>query len=254
MTKLVKDESGISRTVLIVGIVIVLAGIGFGVWGLTGSSTKPTNTSNVASTTSASTTSNNSQTTACINAYHDSELCSFSGNLNIFNTAFSASGTAANSTGSASFVMKNDGKGNRQISYTTASRQINVITLDGNEYVQTGAGTSWLEYPAGSSNLPSSVPTDPASYFNLTISGNSASEYTFTKLGNANCGSSSCVEYQVSVTAKPSITQDLYFNPGTHMLMKWSYSDSATGGSVNSNFTYEPVTITQPSPVQQVTT
>jgi hypothetical protein len=249
MKRLIKDERGISRMLVIGGVVIVLVVIGIVVWSLTKSTSKTNSSSS-----NASTTANNSELTACINAYHDSELCSFAGNLNIFDTAWTSTGIASNSNGSANFVMKNDGKGNNQISYTTASQQVSEITLSDNEYVQIGAGTTWTEYPVGSSSIPSSVLSNPQQYFNLSIAGKTASEYTFTKIGTAACGSNNCVEYQLGVVAKPNLTQYLYFNPSTHMLTKWVYSNSATNGSINITFTYGPVNITEPSPVQQATT
>jgi hypothetical protein len=257
MARPIKDERGVSRVFLVGGIVIVLVIIGVVVWSLTKGTSK-TNTSNSASTnttsTNTSTAASNSVLTACINAYHDSELCSFAGNLNIFNTAWTSTGTASNSNVSANFVMENDGKGDNQISYTTANRQVSEITLGSNEYVQIGAGTTWIEYPVGSSSIPSAVLSNPESDFNLSIAGKTASDYTFTKIGTAACGSNSCVEYQLGVVAKPNLTQYLYFNPTTRMLMKWVYSNSATNGSINITFTYEPINITAPSPVQPATT
>ncbi|MGD0284315.1 MAG: hypothetical protein ABSB12_01840 [Candidatus Saccharimonadales bacterium] len=250
MARPIKDERGISRKFLVGGIVIVLIVIGVVVWLLTKSSSNNTNSTS----TNTSTTVNNSVLTACINAYHDSELCSYAGNLNIFGTAWTSTGTASNSNGSANFVMENDGKGDNQISYTTASRQVSEITLGNNEYVQIGAGTTWIEYPVGSASIPSAVLSNPQSDFNLSIAGKTASDYTFTKIGNAACGNQSCVEYKLLVTAKPNLTQYVYFNPATRKLMKWVYSNSATNGSINITFTYEPVNITVPSPVQQATT
>jgi hypothetical protein len=249
MTRPIKDERGISRMLLVGGVVIILVVIGVVVWSLTKSNPKTNSSSS-----NTSTTANNSEMTACLNAYHDSELCSFASNINIFNSGWTSTGTASNSNGSANFVMNNDGKGNNQISYTTATQQVSEITLGNNEYVQIGAGTTWTEYPVGSTSIPSSVLSNPSSYFNLSISGKTASEYTFTKIGTAACGSNNCVEYQLGVVAKPNLTQYLYFNPGTRMLMKWVYSNSATNGSINITFTYGPVNITVPSPVQPATT
>jgi hypothetical protein len=254
MTRSIKDERGIGRIFLVGGIVIALVIIGVVIWGLSGNSTKPNTTSSNSSTASTSSTATSSETSACLNAYHDSELCSFAGNINIFNDSWTSTGTASNSNVSASFVMNNDGKGNNQISYTTASRQVSEITLGNNEYVQIGAGTTWVEYPVGSTSIPSYVLSNPQQYFNLSIAGKTASEYTFTKIGTAACGSNNCVEYQLGVVAKPNLTQYLYFNPNTRMLMKWVYSNSKTNGSINITFTYGPVNISVPSPVQPATT
>lgn len=249
MARPIKDERGISRVLLVGGIVIGLVVIGAVVWLLTKSSP---NTNSPSSNTA--TTVNNSVLTACLNAYHDSELCSFAGNLNIFNSAWTSTGTASNSNVSANFIMENDGKGNNQISYTTATRQVSEITLGNNEYVQIGAGTTWTEYPVGSASIPSSVLSNPESYFNLSIAGKTASDYVFTKIGTAACGNQNCVEYELLVTSKPNLTQYVYFNPTTRMLMKWVYSNSVTNSSINITLTYGPVNITVPSPVQSATT
>jgi hypothetical protein len=250
MTKLFRDENGLSRSVLVVAIIVILAIVGLITWSLTKGSPK-TNTANSMTTTSGKVT--NSETSACIAAYHDSELCSYASNINLFSYAFQSSGTASNPSGTASFVMKNDGNGNHQISYTTASRQLSLIKLDGNTYIQTSAGSTWLEYTSSDTNIPDTVP-DPTSYFNMTLSSASAQDYTFTKVGPAACGSQSCMEYSVSVVAKPSVTQHVFFDTSSHQLMEWEYSDASTGGSVNATFTYGSVNIAKPSPVELVTT
>jgi hypothetical protein len=88
----------------------------------------------------------------------------------------------------------------------------------------------------------------------MTISSTSAKDYNFSKVGTAACGGQSCMEYSVLVVAKPSITQHVFFDTSNHQLMEWEYSDASTGGSVNATFTYGPVNIAKPSPVELATT
>jgi hypothetical protein len=250
MTKLSDSDSGIATYIITFGVVVVLAAAGVLTWALT----KKSSTNNTPSNTSTSlTTTNTAAESACQKAYHDSALCVFAQHTNILAYSYVASGTATSASGiQSSFTIQNDGKGNKEITYSAASGQISSITLDGIQYLQSGAGTTWLEYSAGSTGS-TSVP-DPTSGFNLNLNSSTPSGVAVTKEGTAPCGNLTCNEYKVVVASTPTATQYVYFDNGSHLLRKWTYANTSTGVSVSMTVTYQTVTIIKPSPVQQITT
>jgi outer membrane lipoprotein-sorting protein len=57
-----------------------------------------------------------------------------------------------------------------------------------------------------------------------------------------------CYEYQVSGAAAGG-TQDVWFDTGSYKLREWREADSA-GNTTDMTVTYQPVTISAPSPVE----
>lgn len=247
MTKLSDKQMGISRIIVVVAVVVVLAVAGVLTWALTKKSSTTTGTS----TPAASTVAVNSN---CQNYYHDGTLCAFANHISLTSYAYVATGTATSSSGTQySFTLKNDGKGNREMVYTANSEQISAIMLGGAEYVQSGTGTTWLEYSGSSLGVATTIP-DPTSNFNLSFTQAELAKYSFDKEGTAACGSMSCVKYKVNILATPSIVSYVYFDTSSYLLREWTYNNPSTGTSVTFNVSYQTVNITAPSPVQQVTT
>jgi hypothetical protein len=247
MPKSNKSESGLGQIFIVAIIIVVLAVAGVLIWSLTKNSNN--NSSSNSTTSTANTADVNSN---CQNYYHDSILCAFANHIGLSAYSYTASGTATSSTGTqSSFTFANDGKGNREITYTSSAGKLSMIVLDGSEYIQSGSDTTWLEYSG--SNISSATPVpDPTSNFNLSFSSTELAKYSFAKEGTVACGRLSCVKYKVNIVASPAITQYVYFDTSSYLLRQWTYNDPATGVSVNSNLSYQAVTITKPSPVQQV--
>jgi hypothetical protein len=249
MSKSNESESGLGQIFIVAVVVVVLAVAGIIIWGLTRSSNNNSATNTSTSTNNTAAVNNN-----CQNYYHDSTLCVFANHIGLSTYAYTSSGTATSSSGAQyNFTFKNDGKGNREITYTAAGKQISAIILDGAEYVQSGAGTTWLEFSGSSLSTATPVP-DPTSNFNLSFTQAELAKYSFNKEGTAACGNLSCVKYKVNILASPDIVQYVYFDTSSYLLREWSYSNPTTGVSATINISYPAVTITAPSPVQQVTT
>jgi hypothetical protein len=247
MSKSSKSESGLGQILIVAIIVVVLAVAAIVIWSLTRS---PNNKSS-ANTSTSSTAAVNSN---CQNYYHDSTLCAFANHVGLSTYAYTSTGTATSSSGAQyNFTFKNDGKGNREIIYTDNGEQISAIMLDGAEYVQSSTGTTWLEFSGSSLSTATPVP-NPTSSFNLSFTSAELAKYSFNKEGTAACGSLNCVKYKVNILASPDIVQYVYFDTSSYLLREWSYSNPTTGVSATINISYPTVTITAPSPVQQVTT
>jgi len=248
MSKLTRDENGIGQVLIIVLIVIVLAVAGGVVWKLT----KKNSNTNTSSTTTSATASKPAISSACLKSFNDNSLCAFAEHTNINSQQYVATGTATTATGATStFTVQNDGKGNTEVAYGSSGKQISSISLDGVTYIQEGAGTTWLEYSSASLGQAAAAP-NPTSGFNLNFTTTTPAGVTVTKQGTAACGALSCNKYKVVVAATPGATQYVYFDSKDYMLRQWTSSDPSTGINVNLTFSYPSVTITKPSPVQQI--
>lgn len=165
---------------------------------------------------------------------------------------YEAAGTVTTSSGTTyTFTDEHDLSGNKDLSYTSGTKQISIITLNGIIYYQDGTGTIWYEYASG--NAPSSL-TDPTGSFNFDFTAATKAGLSVTKEGTATCGSLTCYEYRVTDTTDPGGIAYIYFDTSSYLLRKWTSTNSVTGLSSNMTFTYPSVTIAKPSPVQVVTT
>lgn len=254
MSKLIKNENGIGQVLVIAIIVVVLVVAGLIIWQAT--KTKKSPTSNIAPT-SASTTKTTSKplvSSACQKVFNDSSLCAFAAHSNISTMAYNATGTSTSATGSKStFTVVNDGKGNTEVTYSNGGQLLTSVTLDGNTYVQTGAGGTWYEYSGSSLGSAQSVP-NPTSGFNLNFTTSIPAGVSVSKVGTSACGNLTCNQYKVTDSSTPTTTEYVYFDTTNYLLREWTSNDTSTGVSVDLTFSYPsaPITIKMPSPVQQI--
>jgi outer membrane lipoprotein-sorting protein len=241
-----KDEQGVAHLLLIVLAVIVIAGVGVTAWRVTAShKATPTKTSTAATTTSSSTAVSSTANASCLATYHDANLCKFASNSTDFDkTSYTATITGTQSGTTSTLTLKNDGKGNTELSGSANGQSLNSITLDGVTYIQTGSSGTWLEYPSGTT-APTSNPT---SSMDIGV-GNSG--ITFKALGTAACGSLTCYKYQVTDSSTPTATQYAWFDNKNYELRQWQYTDGS-GNTDVMTVSYGTVNITKPSPVQSV--
>ncbi len=248
MRKLSANQRGIAQLYIIIAVIVVLAGGGIIAYQATKKSTPNSPTSNSAKTTTATVSS------ACLKSFNDSALCAFAEHTNIASQQYVAIGTATTGSGTSStFTVSNDGKGNSEVTYGSNGQEISSITLNGVTYVQDGTGTTWLEYSSSTLGTTTTVP-NPTSGFNLNFNTSTPAGVTVTKVGTSACGSLTCYGYKVVDASTPTTTAYVYFDTHNYLLRHWTSSDTTTGVNVNLTFSYKSVTITKPSPVQQVTT
>jgi outer membrane lipoprotein-sorting protein len=76
-----------------------------------------------------------------------------------------------------------------------------------------------------------------------------ATGITYKNLGTEACGNLTCYKYQVTTATAAGAKQYVWFDTTSYQLRRWQYSDSSTG-TTDMAISYQPVTISQPSPVQ----
>jgi outer membrane lipoprotein-sorting protein len=79
--------------------------------------------------------------------------------------------------------------------------------------------------------------------------GVNSSGVTYKKIDTEACGSLTCFKYQITDSASPGSTQYAWFDNGAYLLREWKSSDSS-GSSTDMTISYQAISITAPSPVQ----
>lgn len=251
------DQRGIAHLLLVVIIVVVLAAIGFAGWKVASNKKNNSGANSTTSTPAESASAKSAASAAesvCLGKYHDKDLCKFVAAETA--TPFEKSSVKITMTGTSNgtqgtWVMEQDGKGNNSLSMNGGGQMINMITLNGQSYTQMSTGGPWITYGAsGAAGSTSSQGTPDSS---LTSFLSSLSTTSFTKLGKEACGSLTCFKYQIIDSTSPGATQYVWFDTGQHLMRQ--YFESGVGGgsdSMTMTISYQKVTISKPSPVQDM--
>jgi outer membrane lipoprotein-sorting protein len=108
-----------------------------------------------------------------------------------------------------------------------------------------------LKYTSSSAAAAAGVP-NPVGNFELKFNNSTGNGITAIKDGTAACGKLTCYKYQIVNSAKPAVTQYVWFDNKNYLLREYTYSNSSTGTSADMTFVYGAVTVAAPSPVQTV--
>lgn len=233
-----QNQDGIAKNIIlvIIGVVIIL---GFVVWAVFG----PKNSNNNNPQPSKSAQEAKATASACEKVYHDKDLCKFVGNFNLAG-AYSATFTTKDEDGKVVHTSyKSDGKGNSIVQAATSE----VVNYKGATYVKAAGSKTWIKY--GSTNNSNS--SDDTSLtknlkFDNPTDANEKPDQTFTKKGTEKCGNLTCFKYEVA--EKDDTPQTIWFDTQDYRLRKISVSD-ADDGSTEINIEYGSVTISEPTPV-----
>jgi len=248
-TSLRQNQQGVAHILLIVLIVIVVAAVGFVGWRVFNNNKKSASKSSNPQLAAAASAAE----TACISKYHDKDLCKFvsTETAQPFDSTSSIITMSGTSNGVLStIVMKSDGKGNTDIRMAGSGETFNSITYNNITYTQTTAGGPWVTY--GPSTASSSSSTDTSSDIDSSLKDfmGSLSTTSYTKIGTEACDNLTCFKYQIKDAATPDSTQYAWFDKRDYLLRQYSVSD--TSGSMTMKISYQKVTISMPSPVENL--
>jgi len=240
--KILSDQRGVALVVEVVLVAAVLAVAGFAVYHVhAAKSSKTASNSTKTATASTSSTASAGVDASCLASYHDTNLCHFASNsTNLSKQAYTANITETENGQTSTISLKNDGKGNTELSGTSGGVALDSIELAGATYLKNGS--TWIKYPSGSSATTTS---DPTSNMNIGVD---AAGISYKKVDTEACGSLTCFKYQISETASPNVTQFAWFDNSSYLLREWKYSDGTSSSDMV--ISYQPVTIQTPSPVQ----
>lgn len=238
-----RNENGFSQVIILIAIVIIAA-IGFVGYRVMNKSSAPA----VLSTPAGS-----AANSACLKVYNDKDFCKFAASFTLTGVPYkavftSSQGTAGSST---SMTILTDSKGNTSLTSTSVGTEMAYITLDGTTYMKDTTDNTWWKFAAGNASTPAT--TDPANEIKFDTTTTGTPTTTYKKIGTEACGSATCFKYQVADASTAGTTQYVWINTKTYQMQRWSSTDS-TNGTTDAVFTYQPVTITAPTPVKDFAT
>jgi outer membrane lipoprotein-sorting protein len=196
----------------------------------------------------AATVANTAVQSDCMKKYNDTPLCKAIANASaLTNKPYTATANSNDpSQGNATFSIKSDGKGGSELTITQAGQPTtDIIELGGATYSKTADSNTWIKYSNNASGAPTE--TNPANSIKIDDSANSTESYK--KIGTEACGSLTCYKYQVIDSANSTTDQFIWFDNKDYLIRRWSGKDSS-GATVDMTFTYQAVSISTPSPVQ----
>lgn len=243
--QLQQDERGVAHVLLILVVVVVLAVVGFAGWRVY------KNDKDKKSSTTTSTTSTKAKAsvarTACMTKYNDKDLCAFQAAMvttPLEKTPFQATLTVKQDGVTSTMTFAQDSKGNSKLTTTSGETQLNTVLLNGVTYVETNG--VWIKYPA-TTDVPTS--TNPTEDLSFAASFDSTK---FAKVGTEACGSLTCTKYKIADNLMAGSTQYAWIDNKDHLLREWSATDA--NSSTDMKISYQAVSITMPSPVQDYST
>lgn len=184
----------------------------------------------------------------CNAKYHDSDLCSFiaaEAAQPYDKTSAVVTMTTTTDGQPVNIVLSQDGKGNNELVSTGGGVSIDSITLNGVLYTKAAGQSVWTKYPS-----TTGAPTQATPDSNLSFLA-SLNNTQFTKIGNAACDGATCLKYQFTDNLNAGATQYLLFDTHSHLMREYS-STGGTYGNMDIKIAYQKVTITMPSPVQDL--
>lgn len=236
-----RNQQGFAHILLLVLVVVVLGVAGFAGWRIY-KNNKDKSPADSATTAATKTAAKSAQST-CEATHHDKDFCKFEAAMiaqPIDKIAFTAVLTATQDGTPSTMQFSQDSKGNTSL----VAGELRSISYNGSTYVKM-SGDTWTKYPA-SASTPTTT-TNPTS--DLAFA-NSLATTKFSKIGTEACGKLTCIKYKISdSTITAGTTQYVWFDTDSYKLREWSSTDST--GTTDMKITYEAVTITAPSPVQE---
>ena len=241
------NQQGVAHLLFIVLGVVVVAAIGFAAWKVSSNSKSTTSSSSSTSKTAAVNTA--ALADACNKAVKDANLCKFASHYNP-NASYKAVDTSTTTEGNGTLTILSDGKGNSSVLSSANGVDTSFVSLNGATYLQDPSSGTWIKYSSGSGAPTTNNPADglKLSASDITAGGT----ISYTNLGTEACGSLTCYKYQVNDTTQPVATEYVWFSNSDYQLHEFYVKNS--NGTNDMTFTYQNVSITAPSPVQDYST
>ncbi len=177
----------------------------------------------------------------CNKAMDDKDLCKFAASWTD-KRSYVAVMTAGLDGQTMTTTIRNDDKGN---THTTTNMpgmpESETISFDGNTYTKAAGQTAWIKYSASTDDF---IQEDEEILPEFDFDDSSVQKYQ--KEGKEACGNLNCFKY--SYTDTDGVVM-LWFDDKDYLLRR--LSSSAEGSTMEMNFEYTSVTISEPSPVQE---
>lgn len=249
MRSLIKhNERGMALPLLIVLIVIVLGVIGGIYWFVIRDKDSNTGANQSAEDKAAA----SAMLAACEKEVGDDDFCKYAsnmGSLYSYQESFTAVTTGSFGGMETTSTMKSDGKGNMHTISTTSQGVAESISLNNVTYTKASGQNFWYRIPSDTTTSSDDEEEDAPSY-DFDSSESTGPKTIYKNLGKEACGNLTCIKYQTYSEDTPNNTWTVWFDDKEFKTRKMEMIGE--GYTSTTVYTYEPVTITEPSPVQDM--
>jgi hypothetical protein len=186
---------------------------------------------------------------ACNDVIQDRDLCRFTGKYNLDGVSFQMTITTSGKDGTGTSVFQSDGRGNTSMTQQIDGLSSSFILLGKVSYMKDNTDGKWFKFPPSDSSVPK--PTNPNNAITVgTTDKTATSNLTYKKLGKEACGKLTCFKYQMIDKASPETVTYFWFDDVHYQLQHHVVQDSR--GTTDYLITYQPVTITVPTPTKDL--
>lgn len=242
-----RDQRGVAPLVIVLAVVLVAAVAGGGYYVMQKNKDSKSNANMSAEDKAASA----AISAACEKEVGDKDFCKYASNMSAlysYNEAYTSVTTGSYGDTQMNSTTKSDGKGNVHITTVTADGTSESITLNGTTYTKASNQTVWYRIPSSNPTEDTNANDEPA--FDFDEPDTSGPKTIYKNLGTEACGDLTCIKYQTYSEDSPSDTWTVWFDTKDYKTRKMEIaSDGFTSTNV---FTYGPVTISEPSPVEDM--
>lgn len=155
--------------------------------------------------------------------------------------------------GSSTMVIEVDANQNsRTVSTSNGTEIAAFVYLNKTTYVKDYTDGAWTKF----TTTDSTEDTNPSDELDFTFdnepSDAAANKTEYKSLGKEACGSLNCFKYQIIDPAAPGDESIVWFDDKDYKLRRYSFKNAE--GSTDMTYSYESVTITEPSPIKEMPT
>ncbi len=238
MKDLRSDNRGLAHIAMIALVVLVVGAVGFVGWRVMN---KDKSVDSVA---------NQAAATECKKEIDDDDFCKFVSNwasLGAYTTVMSSTGAG----GSSSITMESDGGERSHVTTSTDGKvAAESITIGSTTYTKDITDGKWTKYTS-----PDYKPADFKDEIDVDFTDTTkpeAERTTYKKIGKEACGSLTCFKYQIIDPARPTDEQFVWFDDKDYMIRRMLFTNAE--GSTDMSFSYDSVSISEPSPIKEAST
>ncbi len=189
---------------------------------------------------------------------NDPDLCKYMNratSADFLKAGFSGKSVTVDAKGQKSeslWEMAGEGK-SHFVTNRNGKEESNIIMIDGAMYMKDYTDNKWFKYPASQSNEGKSGFSVEEMKKNMKIDTKEIEDKTtYEKVGKEPCGSLTCVKYKVMTPfGNTTMVQYMFIDTKEYLLRKMRV-ENEEGGSTETEFMYNPVSIEIPSPVKEM--
>src|SRR3990167_4420151 len=185
----------------------------------------------------------------CTTQVNDETFCKFAG---VFANAgdYKVSVTSNDQSGASTIELASDSKGNSSmVVKQDGQEQGSVVVFNGVTYLKDSTDGQWFKFSSTDANKPEVLDLKKE-FAKGDFKGDAGQTLQYKNVGTEACGNLTCFKYQVIDPNKPNEEGFLWFDNKDYLLRRVTAKND--GSTTDMNLTYTKVSISEPSPTNDL--